>query len=70
MDDIYGNVRKVVSDFGGRAKARNVALQIFNDGNWPFTSSIDKTKFSNYMRPSYFDPFCHRKTLVPQVTQA
>lgn len=70
MDDIYGNVRKVVSDFGGRANARNFALQIFNVGNWPFTIPIDKTKFSNYMRPSYFDPFYHRKTLVPQVTQA
>ena len=44
MDDIYGNVRKVVSDFGGRANARNFALQIFNVGKWPFTSSIDKNQ--------------------------
>ena len=33
MDDIYGDVHKVVSDFGGRAHARNVALQIFHGGN-------------------------------------
>ena len=62
MDDIYGDIFKVVSDFGGRANARNVALQIF-------TSSIDKTKFSNYIRLSYFDRFYQRKNLAPQVTQ-